>query len=157
MPSGSSAPSAGTSASVGVIASGLLTDGPGWRWVFFINIPVGIVLISLATVVPRRRPGDRAARGTSMLAGATTVTGGLLLLVYGLNRGAEDGWTSTTTLLLFAAAALLLASFVRIEARSRAPLVPAAAREAPHARRRQPVGVLRLQRVLLVHLPRPRC
>jgi len=53
------------------------------------------------------------------------VTGGLLL-VYGLNRGAEDGWTSITTLLLFAAAALLLASFVRIEARSQAPLVPAA-------------------------------
>ena len=55
------------------------------------------------------------------------MTGGLLLLVYGLNRGAEDGWTSATTLLLFTAAALLLASFVCIEARSRAPLVPAAA------------------------------
>ena len=82
----------GTSASVGVIASGLLTDGPGWRWVFFINIPVGIVLIALAAVVPRRRPGARGARNFDV-AGATTVTGGLLLLVYGLNRGAEDGWT----------------------------------------------------------------
>jgi EmrB/QacA subfamily drug resistance transporter len=116
----------GTSASVGVIASGLLTDGPGWRWVFFINIPVGIILISLATAF---LVADRAQRGTRNfdVAGATTVTGGLLLLVYGLNRGAEDGWTSTTTLFLFTAAAVLLAAFVRIETRSRAPLVPAVA------------------------------
>jgi predicted MFS family arabinose efflux permease len=109
---------------VGVIASGLLTDGPGWRWVFFINVPVGIVLISLATLF---LVADRDARRTKSfdVAGATTVTGGLLLLVYGLNRGAEDGWTSTTTLLMLAAAVLLLALFVRIEARSQAPLVPA--------------------------------
>jgi len=116
---------AGTSASVGVIASGLLTDGPGWRWVFFINVPVGIVLTSLATAF---LVADRGERGTRRfdVAGATTVTGGLLLLVYGLNRGSEDGWTSITTLSLFGAAALLLAAFVRIEARSAAPLVPGA-------------------------------
>jgi EmrB/QacA subfamily drug resistance transporter len=114
----------GGAGSVGVIASGLLTDGPGWRWVFFINVPVGIVLISLAALF---LVADRGARRTKNfdVTGATTVTGGLLLLVYGLNRGAEDGWTSTTTLLMFAAAVLLLALFVRIEARSRAPLVPA--------------------------------
>ena len=117
---------AGTSASVGVIASGLLTDGPGWRWVFFINIPVGIVLISLASVF---LVADRRRRGTRNfdLAGATTVTAGLLLVVYGLTRGAEDGWTAITTLLLFAVAALLLVSFVWIEARSRGPLIPSAA------------------------------
>jgi EmrB/QacA subfamily drug resistance transporter len=116
----------GGAGSVGVIASGLLTDGPGWRWVFFINIPVGILLIGVAAIV---LAPDRGGRGTRSfdLAGATTVTGGLLLLVYGLNRGAEDGWTSTTTLLAFAAAASLLAAFLRIEAKSRAPLVPAAA------------------------------
>jgi EmrB/QacA subfamily drug resistance transporter len=116
----------GSSASVGVIASGLLTDGPGWRWVFFINVPVGVLLITLAALF---LVADRAERGTRNfdVAGAATVTGGLLLLVYGLNRGAEDGWTSTTTWLLFVGAALLLASFVRIEASSRAPLIPAAA------------------------------
>ena len=116
----------GTSASVGVIASGLLTDGPGWRWVFFINVPVGIVLIGLATVF---LVADRAERGVRHfdVAGASTVTGGLLLLVYALNRGADYGWTSASTLVLFGAAALLLAAFVRIEARSRHPLVPAAA------------------------------
>jgi EmrB/QacA subfamily drug resistance transporter len=117
---------AGTSASVGVIASGVLTDGPGWRWVFFINVPVGIVLITLATVF---LDPDRAERDASRfdVGGATSVTGGLLLLVYGLNRGAEDGWTSPTTLLLFVAAMGLLATFVRIESRAREPLVPAAA------------------------------
>jgi EmrB/QacA subfamily drug resistance transporter len=115
----------GGAASVGVIASGLLTDGPGWRWVFFINIPLGIALITLAMAFLAPDRGERGTRNFDV-AGATTVTGGLLLLVYGLNRGAEDGWTTTTTLLLFGAAALLLASFVRIEARSHAPLVPAA-------------------------------
>jgi EmrB/QacA subfamily drug resistance transporter len=115
----------GGAASVGVIASGLLTDGPGWRWVFFINIPVGIVLIGLAMAF---LAADRAERGTRNfdVAGATTVTGGLMALIYGLNRGAEDGWTAITTLSLFVAAGLLLASFVLIEARSRTPLVPAA-------------------------------
>jgi EmrB/QacA subfamily drug resistance transporter len=114
----------GTSASIGVIASGLLTDGPGWRWVFFINVPVGVSLIVLATLF---LPADRRERraGPFDLAGATTVTGGLLLLVYALNQGADDGWTSLGTLLLFLASALLLATFVRVEARSSGPLVPA--------------------------------
>jgi EmrB/QacA subfamily drug resistance transporter len=117
----------GTSASVGVIASGLLTDGPGWRWVFFINVPVGVLLIALAALfLPADRP-ERRRSAKFDAAGATTVTGGLLLLVYALNRGADYGWTSAETLVLFAAAALLLAGFVRIEARSPAPLVPAAA------------------------------
>jgi EmrB/QacA subfamily drug resistance transporter len=115
----------GSSASVGVIASGLLTDGPGWRWIFFINIPIGILLIALAA---RFLPADRGATGSrgfdSM--GASAVTGGLLLLVYGLNRGVEDGWTSPTTLALFVGALVLLITFVWIEARSRSPLVPAA-------------------------------
>ena len=116
----------GTSASIGVIASGLLTDGPGWRWVFFINIPIGVLLIGSAFVV---LGGDHAQRrsGRFDAAGATTVTGGLLLLVYALNRGADHGWTSTSTLTLFAAAGLLLAAFVVVERRSQAPLVPGTA------------------------------
>src|SRR5918992_2417439 len=69
----------GSSASVGVIASGLLTDGPGWRWIFFINVPVGLLLIALAA---RFLPADRVDRGRRRYdaAGASTVTGGLLLL-----------------------------------------------------------------------------
>jgi hypothetical protein len=94
--------------------------------VFFINIPIGVVLIGLATVFLAADRAERVSRNFDV-AGATSVTGGLLAVVYGLNRGAEDGWTSITTLVTLVAAALLLASFVRIEARSRAPLVPAAA------------------------------
>ena len=114
------------SGSLGVVVSGLLADGPGWRWVFFINIPVGVVLIVLAT---RFLAADSPRSRTGMLdvAGATTVTSGLLLLVYALSRGAEDGWTSGSTLVLLAAAAALLAAFARIETRSAAPLVPATA------------------------------
>jgi EmrB/QacA subfamily drug resistance transporter len=114
----------GSSASIGVIASGLLTDGPGWRWIFFINIPVGIALILLGARYLTADRRDVVARQFDAL-GATTVTGGLLLLVYGLNRGVEDGWTSPVTLALFAGAAILLAAFVRVEATSRSPLVPA--------------------------------
>jgi EmrB/QacA subfamily drug resistance transporter len=115
----------GSSASVGVIASGLLTDGPGWRWIFFINLPIGALLIALAA---RFLPVDRIAAGARQYdaAGAGTVTGGLLLLVYGLNRGVEDGWDSATTLALFAAAAILLAAFVWVESRATAPLVQGA-------------------------------
>lgn len=114
------------SASVGVIASGLLTDGPGWRWIFFINIPIGLLLVALAA---RILPVDRVERGPRRYdaAGAGSVTAGLLLFVYGLNRGVDHGWRSATTLALFAAAAILLVAFVWIESRSRAPLVPAAA------------------------------
>jgi EmrB/QacA subfamily drug resistance transporter len=116
---------AGSSASIGVIASGLLTDGPGWRWVFFINVPIGIALIALAArFLPADRPQVSSRQFDAL--GATAVTGGLLLLVYGLNRGVDHGWTSASTLALFAGALLLLATFVRLESRSRSPLVPGA-------------------------------
>jgi EmrB/QacA subfamily drug resistance transporter len=116
----------GSSASVGVIASGLLTDGPGWRWVFLVNVPIGLLLIALAA---RFLPADRAAAGSRRFdaLGAGAVTAGLLLLVYGLDRGVDHGWTSPTTLACFAAALVLLTVFVRVESRTRSPLVPAVA------------------------------
>jgi EmrB/QacA subfamily drug resistance transporter len=114
----------GISASVGVIASGLLTSGPGWRWIFFINVPIGVILIALAAVfLPADASGTRRGEGFDV-AGAVTVTGGLLLLVYALNRGAAHGWGSWPTIGLFAASAVLLSAFVLTEARSSSPLVP---------------------------------
>src|SRR5215211_8899492 len=112
-----------SSASIGVIASGLLTDGPGWRWIFFINVPIGALLIALAA---RFLPADRVAAGARQYdaAGAAMVTAGLLSLVYGLNRGVENGWGSPATLVLFGAAAALLAGFAWVESRTGAPLVP---------------------------------
>lgn len=116
----------GLSASVGVIASGLLTDGPGWRWVFLINVPIGVLLIATAATFLPVDPRDRREERFDA-AGAITVTGGLLLLVYALNRGADFGWRSGSTLGLFAASVVMLSAFVRIEARSQSPLVPGSA------------------------------
>jgi len=118
---------AGVSASVGVIASGLLTEGPGWRWVFFINVPVGVLLIAMAAIFLPADDPDRRGSKRFDVAGAVTVTGGLLLLVYALNRSTDYGWSSGSTLGLLAASVVMLSAFVRIEARSRSPLVPGAA------------------------------
>ncbi|SDT43484.1 MFS transporter [Microlunatus soli] len=113
----------GISGSMGVVASGLLAAGPGWRWAFLINVPVGVVLLGLAVLLLAGTRPD-ATRTRLDLRGATTVTGGLLLLVYALQRAATDGRFSATSLVFFAAAVALLVAFVRIEARSPAPLVP---------------------------------
>ena len=117
----------GVSASVGVIASGLLTDGAGWHWVFLINVPIGVLLIAMAAVFLPVDAGDRRRSERFDVAGAVTVTGGLLLLVYALNRATDFGWGSVSTLGLFAASVLMLSAFVRIEGRSRSPLVPGSA------------------------------
>lgn len=113
----------GASGSVGVIASGILTDGPGWRWVFFINIPIGIALIALAAVVlPKDKP-ETATRQFDTL-GAAAVTAGLLTFVYAINKGSSYGWSSFKTIGLFVISAIFIAAFAKIESRSRSPLVP---------------------------------
>ena len=115
----------GAAGSVGVVASGLLTAGPGWRWSFYINLPAGVLFVVLAVAfLAADRPADRTTRLD--VAGATTVTGGLLVFVYALHHAANHGWVSVSTLVLFAAAAALLAAFVLIETRSAEPLVPPA-------------------------------
>src|SRR5437764_2404523 len=116
----------GSSATVGVLASGLLTDGPGWRWIFFINAPIGVALIVLAA---RYLPAGVRAAGRRRFdaLGAVTVTAGLLLFVYGLNHGWRDGWASAGPIGSFAAAGALRAAVVRGEPVSLRPLVPFAA------------------------------
>jgi EmrB/QacA subfamily drug resistance transporter len=113
---------AGSGATAGVIAGGVLTSGPGWPWIFFINVPVGLGLAVLALlVVPEGR------RGTGQrfdVAGASTATAGLLLLVYAFNRTIGDGWLTPRTIVPMAAAAALITAFILIELRSRSPLVP---------------------------------
>ena len=118
---------AGISASIGVIASGLLTDGPGWRWIFFINIPVGVVLIALVVIFLAVDGPVRGRNERFDVAGAVTATGGLLLLVYAFNRSTTYGWGSSTTLGLLAASLVILFAFVAVEARARSPLVPGTA------------------------------
>ena len=115
---------AGLSASIGVIASGLLTDGPGWRWVFLINVPVGVLLIAGAAIFLPIDARDRDRSEGFDVAGAVTVTAGLLLLIYGVNRAADVGWESRSTLGLLVASVVMLSAFVVIEMRSSSPLVP---------------------------------
>lgn len=110
-----------------MIASGLLSDGPGWRWVFFINVPVGVLLIAMAAIFLTAERPERRARDRFDVAGAVAVTGGLLLLVYALSRSTDYGWSSASTLGLLAASVVMVSAFVGIEARSRSPLVPGSA------------------------------
>ncbi len=110
----------------GVLLGGLLTGAFGWRSVFLINIPVGIVVV--ATI--RRYVDEPVRTGGALtlarfdLPGAVTVTGGLVALVTALSQGGTWGWTSPVTLGLFAVAAALLAAFVVVEKRSSDALVP---------------------------------
>jgi EmrB/QacA subfamily drug resistance transporter len=109
-------------AAAGLLLGGVLTDLLSWEWVFFVNVPVGVLAIAAALrFVPESR--DEQAHRTFDLAGALTVTGGLMVLVYAIVKAQTFGWGSTRTLAMLAAAALLLAAFVAIERRSVAPLV----------------------------------
>ncbi len=114
---------AGSGGAAGVLLGGVLTDGLGWEWVLWVNVPIGIVAALLA---PRLIAESRSeARTRSFdVAGAFSVTAGLSLLVYALVDATDAGWGSAQTIVLLAIAVALLAAFVAIELRSEAPLVP---------------------------------
>jgi EmrB/QacA subfamily drug resistance transporter len=109
-------------AAVGLMLGGLLTDLLSWRWVFFINLPVGVAAFLLAARYIANTRAEKRPE-TVDIAGATTVTAGLLVLVYDIVKAEQYGWTSARTLELFAVAVALLAAFVVIELRSKAPLI----------------------------------
>jgi EmrB/QacA subfamily drug resistance transporter len=113
----------GSGAAVGVLLGGLLTSYLNWSWIFFINVPVGLAAIVLAPVLLRESRAALPHRHFD-LAGAASITAGLMLLVYAMTRATSDGWTSASTVSLLAASALLIAAFVAIELRSRSPLLP---------------------------------
>jgi EmrB/QacA subfamily drug resistance transporter len=116
-----SAIAAGGSA-VGLLVGGALTDLASWRWVFFVNLPVGIITFALAARYVAESRVDLARRSLD-LAGAFTVTSGLVILVYAIVKAQSFGWGSPRTLGLGAVAVVLLAAFVAIERRSEAPLM----------------------------------
>jgi EmrB/QacA subfamily drug resistance transporter len=114
---------AGAGGAAGVLLGGVLTSGLSWRWVLFVNVPIGLLCTFLA---PRILIESRAEVETRSfdVPGAITVTAGLSLLVYALVDAVNAGWGSAATLGKIAGALVLLAVFVVIERRQRAPLMP---------------------------------
>ena len=114
---------AGAGGAAGVLLGGILTSGLNWRWVLFVNVPIGLVAAALA---PRTLGESRREEaGNSFdIPGAVTVTGGLALLVYAVVDAVNVGWGATRTIVCLAAAVVLLIAFVAIELRQRDPLMP---------------------------------
>jgi EmrB/QacA subfamily drug resistance transporter len=108
---------------IGVLLGGVLTDLLSWHWIFLVNIPVGIAVYCLCVVLLPKGHGQEG-EGRLDVAGAVTVTSALMLAVYAIVNGNGNGWTSVETLGLLAAAAVLLVTFLVIESRVAAPLVP---------------------------------
>jgi EmrB/QacA subfamily drug resistance transporter len=108
---------------IGVLLGGILTDVLDWHWIFLVNLPIGVAVLALSR---RLLPGDRGqgAEGKLDVAGAVMVTAALMLAVYAIVNGNQEGWTSLNTLGLLAIAAALLGVFVLIESRVSSPLVP---------------------------------
>jgi EmrB/QacA subfamily drug resistance transporter len=114
---------AGSGGAAGVLLGGILTDGLGWEWVLWVNVPVSLIALALS---PRLIAESRAEQETRAfdVAGAVTVTAALSILVYALVDANDAGWGSSQTIGLIALSALLLVAFVAIELRARKPLVP---------------------------------
>ena len=107
----------------GILLGGVLTEGPGWRWVMFVN-PIACVLVipAVLALLPRDHPAARTPRFD--LLGSVVVTGGMMLLVYALIKAPDQGWGAARTWLELAGAAVLLAGFLVIERYARDPILP---------------------------------
>ncbi len=107
--------------SLGLVLGGVITEWVSWRWVLFINVPIGIVV---ALTAPRFLPESQRQPGRFDLVGALASTAGMTLLVYGFIQAASHGWGDRMALEAFAAAALLLIAFLANESRARQPITP---------------------------------
>ena len=106
---------------IGLLAGGIIVEWLNWRWVLFVNVPIGL-LIALAT--PRWIKESERRPGRFDFTGALTSTVGMVLLVYGFIRAAQDGWRDRLTLASFAAAVVCLGAFLLVERGSRQPITP---------------------------------
>jgi EmrB/QacA subfamily drug resistance transporter len=113
----------GVGATAAWLVGGPITDGLGWEWIFFINVPVALTVVALSPVL-LRESRDRERERRFDVAGAVTITAALVALVYAVVEAPEVGWTDAQTLGLLALSAALIALFALIEARSAAPLAP---------------------------------
>ena len=113
----------GSGGAAGVLLGGALTSAFNWSWIFFINVPVGLLVLALSPVLLRESRADLDHRHFDS-AGAASITGGLMVLVYAMTRATQHGWATVETIGLLIAAAVLIVGFVVIELRSKAPLLP---------------------------------
>ncbi|HUZ19134.1 MAG TPA: MFS transporter [Acidimicrobiales bacterium] len=111
----------GAGSSIGLLLGGILTDVASWRWVLFVNVPIGL---AVALIAPRVLGETESHPGHLDLPGAFSVTGGMTLLVYGLTHAATTSWSNGLTVTTLAVAVALLAAFVAIEARSPHAIMP---------------------------------
>jgi EmrB/QacA subfamily drug resistance transporter len=113
----------GSGGAAGVLLGGALTSAFSWSWIFFINVPVGAIVLAVTPWLLRESRAKLDHRHFDT-AGAASITGGLMLLVYAMTRATQHGWATTETVGLLAASAALVVGFVVIELRSKAPLLP---------------------------------
>src|SRR5438270_801991 len=113
----------GSGGAAGVLLGGALTSAFSWSWIFFINVPAGAIVLALTPWLLRESRAELNHRHFDT-AGAASITGGLMLLVYAMTRAAQHGWGTAESIGLLAAAAALIVAFVVIELRSKAPLLP---------------------------------
>jgi EmrB/QacA subfamily drug resistance transporter len=113
----------GSGGAAGVLLGGALTSALNWSWIFFINVPVGILVAAVSPWLLRESKAELKHRHFDFT-GAASITGGLMLLVYGMTHAAQHGWGTGQTIGLLAAAAVLIGAFFAIESRSKAPLLP---------------------------------
>jgi EmrB/QacA subfamily drug resistance transporter len=106
---------------IGLIAGGMLTEWASWRWVLFVNVPIGMAVYAIGRLV---LPETARHSGRFDLAGAFTSTFGMGALVFGLVHAATDGWSDSITLMSFVAGVLLLAAFLAVELRAEEPITP---------------------------------
>jgi EmrB/QacA subfamily drug resistance transporter len=115
---------AGAGGAVGLLLGGVLVEALSWRWVFFVNVPIGIVLLAVSPrIVPESRSVQAAKAGYD-LAGAVAITLGVIALVFTLIKGDSWGWTSGSTIGGFVVSTVLIAAFVLIERGQKDPLIP---------------------------------
>src|SRR5436305_3197088 len=113
----------GSGAAVGVLLGGVLTKYAGWEWIFFVNVPVGAIVIVLALQIVRESRVEKEVHRYDPL-GAVSITAGLALLVYAVSKAPFVGWGTARTILLLFASIALVAAFLVIERRVREPLMP---------------------------------